>query len=314
MSIGKFFTKVGFYAKKYAPEIMTCTGIGLMITSTVVACASVPKAQGVLARAEEDYTSIETAKKKAETDEEFATKYTEEDYANDRKIVSVQTTKSMIFTYAPAAAIGIAGASFILAGMGIMRSRYTALTSAYTALNVAFEKYRGRVAAKYGEEEEYKILNGIHEEVVEVKDVDPATGEEKTVHKVKQVATADDLYTFVFDEHTSQKWDPDVYANIRFLEGTQSWAHNMLLRKGYVCLRDILEALGIEPTAESFEIGWVYDLNAPDRDNYVSFGAEAQALFENPNPADVIEKGRDGIRLRFNPDGCISYLFGTNMA
>lgn len=313
MKIQKFFVKVGFYAKKYAPEIMTYTGLGLMVASTIVACASVPKAQRALAEAEANYESIETAKKKAETNKDFAKKYTEEDYINARKIVSVQTTKSMIFTYAPAAAIGIAGASFILAGMGIMRSRYTALASAYTALNVAFEKYRGRVADKYGEEEEYKILHDIHEEIVDEKTVDPETGEEKVTHKVKQVAGADDLYTFVFNEHTSSKWDPDVYANIRFLEGMQQWAYHKLMRSGYVCLRDILENLGLEPTAESFDIGWVYDLEAHDRDNFVSFGAEAQALFENPSPADVIEKGKDGIKLRFNPDGCISYLFSTRM-
>lgn len=310
--MANFFAKIGFYAKKYAPEILTTTGVLMMGASTVVACFAVPKAQKALKNAEQNYESIELAKTKAENDEKFAESYTEEDYMNDRKIVSVQTTKDMILVYAPTVALAIGGASFIFAGMGIMRARYTALTSAYTALNVAYDQYRKRVAAKYGEEEELKILNDIHEEVVQEEVVDPETGEVTTKPVVKKVAGAEDLYTFMFDRN-SPKWDPDVYANIRFLESMQAWAHNMLLRRGYVSLKEVLESLGLTPTAESFEIGWVYDLDDHARDNFVSFGAEANALFENPSPADVIEKGSDGIRLRFNPDGCISYLFPSRM-
>ena len=310
--MAKFLTKIGFYAKKYAPEILTTTGVLMMGASTVAACFAVPKAQKALKNAEQNYESIELAKQKAEVDENFAENYTEEDYANDRKIVSVQTTKDLALTYAPTVALAVAGASFIFAGMGIMRARYTALTSAYTALNVAYEQYRKRVAAKYGEEEEYNILHDIHEEVIQEEVVDPETGEVTTKSVVKKVAGAEDLYTFMFDS-SSPKWDPDVFATIRFLESMQVWAHNLLLRRGYVSLKEVLENLGITPTAESFEVGWVYDLNDPTRDNFVSFGQEANALFENPSPADVIEKGSGGVKLRFNPDGCISYLFPSRM-
>ena len=310
--MAKFLTKIGFYAKKYAPEILTTTGVLMMASSTIAACFAVPKAQKALKNAEEKYETIEVAKQKAETDEKFAESYTEEDYANDRKIVSVQTTKDMILVYALPFALAVGGASFIFTGMGIMRARYTALTSAYTALNVAYEQYRKRVAAKYGEEEEYNILHDIHEEVVQEEVVDPETGEGTTKAKVKKVAGAEDLYTFMFDS-SSPKWDPDIFATIRFLEAMQAWAHNLLLRRGYVSLKEVLENLGITPTAESFEIGWVYDLNDPHRDNFISFGEEANALFENTSHADVIEKGRDGVKLRFNPDGCISYLFPSRM-
>lgn len=307
--MSNFIDKLGFSVKKNAPTILTVTGLALMVTSTILACKAVPKAQKVLAQAELNYAAIKKASERAAEDEEIAKQYTEEDIKNDRKITSMQTTKGLVFAFGPAVLVGITGIACILSGHGIIKSRYTAVSSAYSALNLAFKNYRKRVIDKLGAEEEYKILNDIHTETIDEEFTVEETGETKVQQREVEVAGDGDPYTFIFDEF-NPNWDKEMYTNIRFLEGQLNYFNNKLMRKGYVFLSDVLIALGFEPTRESFEIGWVYDLDDPDVDNFVDFGC--QDIFEAPT-IDTLHMGRDGIRLHFNPDGCITYLFPTKI-
>ena len=307
--MSNFIDNLSFSAKKNAPTILTVTGLALMVTSTILACKAVPKAKKVLEQAEMNYEYIKKASERAAEDEEIAKQYTEADVKNDRKITSMQTVKGLAFAYGPAVLVGITGIACILSGHGIIKSRYTAVSSAYSALNLAFKNYRKRVINKIGAEEEYKILNDIHTEVIDEEFTVEDTGETKIQQREVEVAGDGDLYTFVFDE-LNPNWDKEMYTNIRFLEGQLRYFNNKLMRKGYVFLSDVLIALGFEPTRESFEIGWVYDLDNPDADNFIDFGC--QDLLEAPT-IDTLHMGRDGIRLRFNPDGCITYLFPTKI-
>ena len=309
--VNNALTNLKMGAKNYAPEILTVVGIGFMVGAAIVACKRTPKAQRVLAQAEEDRNSAELAKQKALDDENFAKEYTEDDYKSDRRIIAIHTIKGIAGAYGPAIALGICGIACILGGNHLMRVRYTAVAAAYSSLSKAYDEYRKRVREKVGEKEEQDLFDGVKSKIIMAEEIDPETGEVKEVPKEVKEYTGGNLYTFIFDE-TNRNWDKDMFQNIRFLEGQQLWADNLLKRKGYLFLSQVLESLGFEPTRESFEIGWKYDLNDQTGDNYVSFGPHLGSLIEEP-VGDILHMGRDGIRLQFNPNGCITYMFPTKM-
>ena len=309
--VNNAMTNIKLGAKNYAPEILTIVGIGCMVGAAIIACKRTPKAQKVLAEAEENKNAAELARQKALENENFAKEYTDADYKNDRRIIAVHTIKGLAGAYGPAILLGVCGIACILGGNHLMRIRYTAIAAAYSSMSKAYEEYRKRVAAKVGEKEEQDIFDGVKSKMITATEIDPETGEAKEVSKEIKEYSGGNLYTFIFDE-TNRNWDKDMFQNIRFLEGQQLWADNELKRKGYLFLSRVLESLGIEPTRESFEIGWKYDLNDQSGDNYVSFGPHLNSLIEEP-VGEVLHMGRDGIRLQFNPNGCITYMFPTKI-
>lgn len=58
-----------------------------------------------------------------------------------------------------------------------------------------------------------------------------------------------------FDQ-LSSSWTEDVKFNEVFLKSQQTYFHDILKHRGYVFLRDIYEALGIEISRESCIYGW----------------------------------------------------------
>ena len=46
----------------------------------------------------------------------------------------------------------------------------------------------------------------------------------------------------------------------------------MMKSRGYLYLNDVYEMLGIPKTKEGHVVGWIYDENDPDNDNFVDFG------------------------------------------
>lgn len=81
-------------------------------------------------------------------------------------------------------------------------------------------------------------------------------------------------YARIFDE-SSFNWSKDQKANLMFLKYRQTYATDLLKKKGTVFLNEVYEMLGIPRSQEGCVVGWHYDEKNPIGDNYIDFGLDS---------------------------------------
>ena len=117
-----------------------------------------------------------------------------------------------------------------------------------------------------------------------------------------------DGYRRVFDPRNSY-WDTDQTYNEVFLSARQAMFNDKLKANGYVFLNEVLEELGFEKTRVGQEVGWVYDPDNPNIDNYIDFGITPVEIIrkDGANDYTYVENGRrnSGFLLDFNVDGSV---------
>lgn len=291
--------KVGFQLKKHSPEILVVAGVVGTVVSAVMACKATTKASTIVNSAKEDIDAIHEVAENPE----FTDQYTKEDAQKDLAITYAKTGLEFAKLYAPSVALGAVSITSILVGNNILRKRNLALAAAYQIVDTGFKQYRGRVVERFGEQMDKELRYDIKVKEVEETVVDKK-GKEKTVTKTVEVAdpiAAMTPYTFCFDE-TSTAWVRDAEANKFFLARQQDYANEKLKSKGYMCLNEVLEMLGLRRTRAGQVVGWIYDENNPIGDNYIDFGIMDIRCEANRNFMNGLEKS---IWLTFNVDGDI---------
>lgn len=293
------FHKVGFQLRKHSPEILVVAGVVGTVVSAVMACKATTKASTIVDNAK---TSVDAIHEVAENPE-FAEEYTKEDAQKDLAITYAKTGLEFVKLYAPSVAVGAVSITSILVGHNILRKRNLALAAAYQIVDTGFKQYRGRVVERFGEQLDRELRYDIKAKEIEETVVDKK-GKEKTVTKTVEVAdpiAAMTPYTFCFDE-TSTAWVRDAEANKFFLARQQDYANEKLKAKGYMCLNEVLEMLGLRRTKAGQVVGWIYDENNPIGDNYIDFGIMDIRCEASRNFMNGLEKS---IWLTFNVDGDI---------
>lgn len=271
--------------KKYSPEILLGVGVISIISGTVMACIATLKVESVL----DDFAAKKDTINEAASYE--MSEYPEADARQDMVIVHVQTAVKLAKLYAPAITLTTVGIACIIGSHGIMRKRNIALVASYTALEKAFDSYRGRVAEKFGEDEEFNIRHNITKEKMTTEEVD----ENGKVKKVKKDATvingnSHSPYAKFFDEY-NVNWRPNADFNMIFLRQQQQYANDMLLARGHVLLNDVYDDLGLDRTSAGAVVGWALGHG----DGYIDFGIYDSVDFVNGREASIL--------LDFNVDG-----------
>ena len=287
--------------KKYSPEILVVTGIGGLITATVMACKATVKADEIIAETRESLDNVHKCQD-AEKDA-LNQDYTNEDARKDTMIIYAKAALKFAKLYGPAILLGSASVAAICQSHRIMRKRNLALASAYSTLDQSFKKYKERVAERFGEDVEKEIRYGLAAKEVE-KIVEGKDGKEKKVKETIMVAGCPyeiSPYAKFFDE-TCTNWTKDPDQNLMFLRQQEHWANNRFRARGYLTLNEIYEALGIPETNEGMTIGWVYRPGDSAYANYIDFGI--YNIHRERNRAFVNGYERS-ILLDFNPDGNI---------
>ena len=284
--------------EKHSPEILMGVGVVGVVTGTVMACRATLKLNDILEEAQETRDKI----KEVASNPNYEDKYTEEDAKKDLTINYVQTGVKIAKLYAPAVAVGVAGVGCVLASHDIMKKRNVALSAAYLTVDKSFKEYKQRVVDRFGEEVEKEIRYGIKaEEIVETV-VDEEGNETTVTETVKTMnPTLYSDYARFFDE-ASPCWQNDPEYNLMFLRAQQQYANDLLRAKGRLFLNDVYEMLGIEKTKAGQIVGWVYDRENPNGDNFVDFGIydmskERVRAFVNGYETNIL--------LDFNVDGNI---------
>lgn len=291
------FNRISFKLKKHSPEILVVAGVVGVIASTVVACKATTKVGKIIDNTKEDVAEIHIAMEKGITN--AGETYSVEDSRKDLAVVYFQTGIKLAKLYAPSVALGTLSITGIVASHNILRKRNMALAAAYATVDKSFKEYRSHVVERFGAEVDRELKNNIKAKRIEQTVADPETGKEKKIKTTANVAnpTIDD-YTMFFDE-SCKAYEKDHDYDMMFLRGQQQYANDKLRADGFLFLSDAYDMLGKPRTKLSQSVGWIYDPENPNGDNFVDFGI----LETNRETEDGVYE--PAILLNFNVDGPI---------
>lgn len=279
--------------RKHSPTILFGAGVASMVGSTILACRGTLKLSESLERTKHDLDMAKDVHGKAPE------KYPEKDYRKDVTVIWTKGVIDIAVLYAPSIILGGIGVACLTKSHKILEDRNAALTAAYVAVDKAFQSYREKVIDRYGEETDRELRY----ESEEIDIIDEETG--KVVSTV-MVTNTDQPYARWFDvENNNWSAPPMTEYNWLFLRNQQNWANDMLKARGHLFLNEVYSMLGLSHTSAGAVVGWVYQRDNENGDNYVDFGCWDQ----DGNGHRFFENGRDGsILLDFNVDGPIWQL------
>lgn len=297
-TLTRAFHRAKFKVNQHSPEILVVTGIAGAVVSTVLACKATTKVNDILTEAKETVDAIHAVAEKPEN----AEKYSKEDTNKALAVTYAKTGLELAKIYAPAIGVGVLSAACILTGTGILRKRNLALTAAYTAVDQSFKDYRGRLVERLGKELDRELLYNIKSQEVEEIVVNE-DGSETVVKTTVEVADPNtySVYARFYDDGNMQ-WDKDPETNLMTLRHMQAHANDLLRCNGYLFLNDVYDMLGIKRTKAGQIVGWIYDENKPNGDNFVDFGIYDM---DKPKNRDFVNGWESTILLDFNVDGPI---------
>lgn len=293
--------------KKHSPEILLGVGIAGTVASAVIACKQTLKVQAILDEKNDTVDKIHECLDKSQKGE-IEESYTEEDSQKDLTITYVQTGVKLVRLYAPAILLGSLSISSIVAGHKILSKRNAAIAAAYAVVDRGFKTYRKNVVERFGENVDKELRLGVKAENVKKKDKDlgkDASG--KNSHKHDAFLEYSDnpeieksQYSRFFDS-ASAEFQKDPEYNMMFLRRQQDYANELLKSRGYLFLNEVYDLLDIPRSKAGQIVGWIYNKDNPNGDNYVDFGLyngdEANRRFVNGLEYNIL--------LDFNVDGVI---------
>lgn len=306
--------------KKYSPEILVVTGVVGVVASAVMACKATTKVNDILADTktqvdkihevvnnddlrikEETKVAIDENGKQVITTEKVEV-YTEEDSKKDLAIVYTQTALKFVKLYGPSVLLGAASISCILASHHILNKRNAALAAAYSIVDKGFKEYRSRVIDRFGNDVDKELKYNIKAEEIEEKVIDE-NGEEKVEKKVVHVANPSEYSDYAkFYDDGCTGWTKNPELNLMFLKRQQRYANDKLKADGHLFLNDVYEMLGIHKTKAGQIVGWIYNEENPNGDNYIDFGIYD---IHSASSRDFVNGYERTILLDFNVDGNI---------
>ncbi len=203
-----------------------------------------------------------------------------DDHRTDVAGVYIDAGISLAKMYAPAVVLGATSAACLIGEHCVMQKRVNnlekavaSLSAAYIAVDTAFKKYRKRVVAKYGEEEDKNLRYGVEEETVETMD---ENGKKKK--ETKKILTGDfDKNDFVkiidgtpgkgkglvvWKDIDHNKIDTDLTT--RQIWMMESWLNDRLGHQKYVTFNEMQDAIDFTLTTTGWDFGWVVDPDDPD--------------------------------------------------
>lgn len=270
--------------QKASPTLLLGAGIVGMTASTVLACRATLKMHEILETANDD---LDVARSIDDV------RYSEKDRSSDIRLIQFKTGVKIVKAYAPAIVLGGISIYAITSSHGILTRRNAALTAAYATLDKGFREYRARVVDKFGEQTDQELRYGTRKDKI-VKE----NGKTKNITRVSMEDPS--IYARFFDEGSGQ-WSRDPETNFIFLKIQQNYWNDRLRARGHVFLNEVYDALGLEHTKAGSVVGWVFDPEGEEGDNFINFG-----LFDDREKVRDFVNGREGsILLDFNVDGII---------
>lgn len=286
--------KVRFSLKKHSPEILVVAGVAGTVVSAVMACKATTKLDTILEEMKEQLNKIHEYSDKPEV----ADKYSAEDAKKDTVIVYAHAGIKLAKLYAPAVGLGILSISSILVSNNILRKRNAALAAAYAVVDRSFKEYRDRVVERFGSEVDHQLRYNIKAEEIE-ETVTDEKGKEKKVKKTIEVADPNASGYEKYFTRSNPNWENNPEYIEMFLRAQQNYANDKLKAIGHLTLNEVYDMLGFQDTKAGMVVGWIYNLDCPNGDNYVEFD------IKKVHVANEVGEYEEAYVIDFNVDGNI---------
>lgn len=285
---------VGFGLKKHSPEILVAAGVVGTVVSAVMACKATTKIDVILDETKEQLNKIH----EYSSNPDMAEKYNTEDAKKDTVVVYAHTGVKLAKLYAPAVSLGVLSLGSILASNNILRKRNAALAAAYAVIDRSFKEYRDRVIERFGAEVDHQLRYNIKNEEIE-ETVTDEKGKEKKVKKTVEVADPNVSGYVKYFTKSNPNWENNPEYIEMFLRAQQNYANDKLKAIGHLTLNDVYDMLGFQDTRAGMVVGWIYDPDNPNGDNFVEFDVKKVLL---PDERGDYE---ESYAIDFNVDGNI---------
>lgn len=315
---GAYKTKLSI--KKASPTILIITGGLIGVAAIVDYCKqSIDKAAPVVEKTKQVINHIEN-----KTEEEYIEEITMAGHEldmDDGRVKNFKEAKQVVISdvkketaiklakiYARPVCLTITAAFMIGGSHYILKKRNIALAAAFKAVDTGFKMYRQRVVERFGEEVDRELRYNIKKHTVEEKYIDPETGIECVTKSEVDAIEVDpndpnykSIYARFFDSN-SREWTKSNEYNLAFLKARQEEANMLLRRKGYLFLNTVYNMLDIPESKAGQVVGWTYNKDNPDSDNFVDFG-----LYNiyKPENRDFVNGYERCVLLDFNVEGNI---------
>ena len=265
-----------------------------VVGAGILACKSTLKLTSVLEKSKETVDTIH------KTIEDESLDYTKEDAKKDLMIVYTSTALDIAKLYAPSVILGGLSLAAMIQSHNILNRRNAALAAAFTTATESFNRYRKAVVERYGEDIDKELRYGIKKEKINTVD-ENGKNKKETVDVIKNGLEEYSDYARFYDDGCTG-WEKDPDYNKMFLKAQQQYANDKLIAQGYLFLNDVYDMLGIPRSKAGQVVGWVYNPENPEGDNYVDFG-----IFDvtKENARDFVNGYESTILLDFNVDGNI---------
>ena len=279
-AISRTISRGVLHLRNASPELLTGLGVAGVVATAVLASLATLKVEEVV----EEHTQALENVERSSGDMDDAT------YAGRKTRVFLDTTVNLAKLYGPTILVGVASIASLIGSNRILRGRNVALAAAYQAVATAYDQYRSRVRAEYGEDVDNDFHRGIKPDEKGLRLYNYETGE---------VTTNEDIgyspYARIFDA-SSRLWEKSPETNMFVLTKIQKIFNDKLEAEGHVFLNDVYTALGFPKTPAGQIVGWLWN---GDGDNFIDFG------IYTPRSSEFVNGYEPVIMLDFNVDGPI---------
>lgn len=232
------FKSIQGIAMKHSPEILTGIGIVGMISSTVLAVRSTPKA----------LILIENRKReiRLESVNDTANKTVKSDDLSAFEII--RTTWKC---YIPSVITGACSIACLIGANSVNARRNAALAAAYTLSETAFSDYKAKVIEKIGDKKEKSVRDDIAQDKLNESPI-----------VAKEIVVTGKGETRFYDALIGRRFDSDI----EFIRRAVNNLNERLLFDMYVSLNEFYDEIGLDeihPLGD--DLGWTVNPDSSDK-------------------------------------------------
>lgn len=233
-SVSSAVKNTGRWCDKNKPVILLVVGITGLLTTTVLAVKSTPKAVKKIEDAEKSLAEI-----KERYDE---TVPEEKKQAKKEKVdLYLDTAKELGILYGPAVLLATTSTLCLIRSHNIEHQRFTALATAYQISDAARKEYQNKVVEFLGKRKETEIRDAIAKD--KVKENPPDKESDEYLSNIDTLAY----------ECTSGRY---FRSNATRLEKIENALNKKLRIEDYISLNEFYDALNLHHTSIGNDLGW----------------------------------------------------------
>lgn len=252
-SLKQFFGRIVQGAKDHKNDLMMSVGTAGVVSGTVVLCKETLKTPDIL----EEYREARAELEAEEAEKKEITK------------LRLKTAGKMTLNFLPGAMMEAAGLGSMWGGYSNVKTALIGVGAAYNSLQDFVDHYREGVREKYGEDVDAELAYGVRmEEVVKTNEDGTQTTEKVRIYPNSRTGMPS-MYARYFTYGEAEAAERSLTYNKHFLEIMEETINRTFRARKKMMLNEVYEYLGIKQSVAGNHVGWVYDKNAPEGDNYI---------------------------------------------